>query len=830
MTLFSKFTKSGGNNDKSIYPWSQRKLSGSHHALPRFGHSAAALDNQHILVYGGIHKGNTKKNMFVIDTNSISASSLATSGDVPSLRSFTTISSIGSFVLLYGGEPIHGSEIWDPYFYVLHTNTRQWSRVRTKGRLPSERAGHSTCVSDDGIMYIFGGHFQRKYLNDLCAFNVKEYPAKAEWQFIRVENQGPTPRSGHISVIYDKKLYIFGGINASHLYNDIWYFDLVTHVWHQISAVGYIPAPRESCAAALVDDTIYIFGGRGLNGCGLGDLCAFRIKSQRWYMFQSMGAPPSPRYGLSMTVIHNKIYVFGGDSVTGKTDDSAYVYTLDCSKIKYPPEPEASESENSNVDRAQTSTMRHDSPNTPKSQIQPANMEQQVNMLQLQCDTKHMDHQILDEPDQKINPPVAANSLEGNLSTSRQLFTADPHYASPPTSPTSPPPRPPREGISLNEAYRQTLPTVHDSYKFKRESSVPPRSQIPSKPYIPALGQSTITAMDPDEKAKLLLEIKARDAIISEMKKKEQWWRTEVSVARQLRTNQGHTLDNGENDTNDDDEKDMALLNLEQHDKLMLFQQLVTVKAEIRKVRHSINKQNDPILEKIEQVENIRAIALEEAAYFKAKYTALKSRNKGVLDLLESDRVDTLEKRLLYAYEEKDTIERSLQKMSSQSKHDQSARLLAEDRARDAQKQSEEAQEAHQNALEELTLLYEQIIKLEAQGRDDAIQIANLSSKLADQLSLKSNTHQDSSQWHMESGRLEAANIKLRNEIAVLLKRLEESKDDENNLKMLLNEKDQAYAEALLELEKTCIELDLLKGMSNGNNNSGSQNALTTVQ
>ncbi|KAK4508865.1 uncharacterized protein ATC70_013488 [Mucor velutinosus] len=819
MTLFSKFTKSGGNNEKSIYPWSQRKLSGSHHALPRFGHSATALDNQHILIYGGMHKGNTKKNMFIIDTNSISASSLATSGDVPSLRSFTTISSMGSFVLLYGGEPIHGSEIWDPYFYVLHTNTRQWSRVRTKGRLPSERAGHSTCVSDDGIMYIFGGHFQRKYLNDLCAFNVKEYPAKAEWEFIRVENQGPTPRSGHISVIYDKKLYIFGGINASHLYNDIWYFDLVTHVWHQISAVGYIPAPRESCAAALVDDTIYVFGGRGLNGCGLGDLCAFRIKSQRWYMFQSMGAPPSPRYGLSMTVIHNKIYVFGGDSVTGKTDDSAHVYTLDCSKIKYPPEPEASESENSNADRVQTSTMRNNNTNAPKAQIQPAHMEQEFNIPQPQFDAKHMDYQALDEQDQKINLPLTANSLEGNLSTSRQLLAADLHYASPPTSPTLPPPRPPREGISLNEAYRQAPSTVHDAYKFKRESSIPPRSQIPPKPYMPAMNESTTTAMNPDEKAKLLLEIKARDTIISEMKKKEQWWRTEVSVARHLRAKQ---RDASDDNLDNHDDQDMALLNLDQHDKLMLFQQLVTVKAEIRKVRYSINKQNDPILEKIEQVENVRAIALEEAAYYKAKYAALKTRNKEALDLLESDRVDILEKRLLYAYEEKDTIERSLQKMNSQSKHDQSARLLAEDRARDAQKQSEEAQEAHQNALEELTLLYEQIIKLEAQGRDDAIQIADLSSKLADQLSLKNTTHQDNSQWHMEIGRLEAINIKLRNEIAVLLKRLEESKDDENNLKMLLNDKDQAYAEAVLELEKTCIELDLLKGLPNGSNSSNS--------
>jgi N-acetylneuraminic acid mutarotase len=135
---------------------------------------------------------------------------------------------------------------------------------------------------------------------------------------------------------YDNaQIHSFGGINASHLYNDIWYFDLVTRIWHQIAAVGYIPAPRESCAAALVDDTIYIFGGKGLNGVGLGDLCAYRIKSQRWYMFQNMGAPPSPRFGSTLTVIQSKIYVFGGESVSGKTEDSSHVYILDCCKVFY---------------------------------------------------------------------------------------------------------------------------------------------------------------------------------------------------------------------------------------------------------------------------------------------------------------------------------------------------------------------------------------------------------------------------------------------------------------------------------------------------------------
>lgn len=70
MSLFSKFTKSHGHNEKSNYPWSQRKITGSHHALSRFGHGATMLDNHHFIIYGGMYtKGNTKKNLFIIDTS-----------------------------------------------------------------------------------------------------------------------------------------------------------------------------------------------------------------------------------------------------------------------------------------------------------------------------------------------------------------------------------------------------------------------------------------------------------------------------------------------------------------------------------------------------------------------------------------------------------------------------------------------------------------------------------------------------------------------------------------------------------------------------------------
>ncbi|KAI8067639.1 uncharacterized protein B0P05DRAFT_620692 [Gilbertella persicaria] len=622
-----------------------------------------------------------------------------------------TLNSMDGFILLYGGEPKIPGELWDPHFYVMHTNTRQWSRVRTKGRLPIERAGHTTCISDDGIMYVWGGHYQRKYLNDLCLFHVKEYPSKAEWEFIDYQSQAPSARSGHVAVIHNHRLYIFGGINTQGLLNDIWYFDLMTHVWHPISAVGYIPTPRESCAAALVDDTIYIFGGRGIHGTLCGDLCAFRIKSQRWYMFQSMGIPPSPRFGLTLTAIQKKIYVFGGESI-GKADDSLSLFVLDCTKIKYPPEPEPSESEK-------------------------------------------QERVIKEEP-----------SI--HLDEQRQ----------------TPPLRPSREGAGLDRR--------EPSLKLKRDihPRIPPTIQLPAPSHL-----------DPEEKKRLLHELALRDTMITEMKKKEQWWRTEVSLARFE-----------QNKIDDQESKSACLIQFDTTDKLVLFQQLVNIKTEIKKMKSSTTKQIEPIVQKIEQTEHIRMAALEEAAYYKATYIALKSHDHKALDLLESERTVLLEARLREAEQEGNRQRETLAQVKQLSQQATLARAMAEEQATKAQIQSEEAQEAHQTILEQLTVLYDKMMKAETQARQDAIQIAHLSNQLASRVSVQQSP--DLSQLSMEMGRLETANIKQRNEMASLLTQLEQAKDEEIRLRILLNEKDQDYAEAVLALEQLCIEIELLKNVS----------------
>lgn len=68
MSLFSKLSK---NNDKTLYPWSQKKLGGSNSALPRVGHAATAVSLDAFIIYGGIHRTSTKKELFSIDASKI---------------------------------------------------------------------------------------------------------------------------------------------------------------------------------------------------------------------------------------------------------------------------------------------------------------------------------------------------------------------------------------------------------------------------------------------------------------------------------------------------------------------------------------------------------------------------------------------------------------------------------------------------------------------------------------------------------------------------------------------------------------------------------------
>ncbi|KAG1722141.1 uncharacterized protein EDB91DRAFT_1005321, partial [Suillus paluster] len=93
----------------------------------------------------------------------------------------------------------------------------------------------------------------------------------------------------------------------------------------------------EGYAAAVIDDVIYIFGGQGVDGKDLGDLTAFKMSDQRWYMFQNMGPAPSGCSGHAMASMGTRVFALGRESFTQtKGDDHGIIHVLDTKHIKYP--------------------------------------------------------------------------------------------------------------------------------------------------------------------------------------------------------------------------------------------------------------------------------------------------------------------------------------------------------------------------------------------------------------------------------------------------------------------------------------------------------------
>jgi N-acetylneuraminic acid mutarotase len=104
--------------------------------------------------------------------------------------------------------------------------------------------------------------------------------SEPRWEQIISVNEGPSRRTGHVTLAYGDQLFVFGGTDGQYHYNDTWSLDIPTRTWTELKCIGFIPVPREGHSAALVDDVMYVFGGRGVDGKDLGDLTGFKISSE----------------------------------------------------------------------------------------------------------------------------------------------------------------------------------------------------------------------------------------------------------------------------------------------------------------------------------------------------------------------------------------------------------------------------------------------------------------------------------------------------------------------------------------------------------------------
>ncbi|KAI1821286.1 galactose oxidase [Xylaria intraflava] len=311
--------------DVSIAPssgmyWLRAPVSGH---KPVQAYTTTLLGNS-IFVFGGSDNRARFDELYVLDADAFHWSMPQVTGDIPTPLRAMTCTAVGKKLVLFGGGdgPAYYNSV-----YVLDTVTFRWHKPRIIGdQAPSVRGAHTACLYKNGI-YIFGGGDGNRPLNDIWRLDVSD-TNKMSWRLICGPDMGlsngssdgndaagvkkptkPKARGYHTANMVGSKLIIYGGSTATERFNDVWVYDVDTHIWKNVQ----IPVPfrRVTHTSTLVGSYLFIIGGHDGREYSE-EVLLFNLVTMSWDKRRVYGIPPSGR-GYHGTVLHDsRLLVIGG--------------------------------------------------------------------------------------------------------------------------------------------------------------------------------------------------------------------------------------------------------------------------------------------------------------------------------------------------------------------------------------------------------------------------------------------------------------------------------------------------------------------------------------
>jgi len=231
-------------------------------------------------------------------------------GRRPEARLCHTACLYNNYMYIYGGDepPINSQSFGtirnDMFRYNIDNG--DWEIVSAPNLTLKSSTEHGSVLVDN-IWYHIGGYQDRGYTMDIYSFNLDTNEYK------RVENTNTiTYRSSDCSLYHNRQIYVYGGWNGSKTHDEFYKFDIDTRIWTRIDNVGDCPGVRRAYSAANhLDDLLILCGFNGTENCP-SDLYAFDTRTEIWRMIPTTGEKPIPRSRAKMTLVHNKLSIFGG--------------------------------------------------------------------------------------------------------------------------------------------------------------------------------------------------------------------------------------------------------------------------------------------------------------------------------------------------------------------------------------------------------------------------------------------------------------------------------------------------------------------------------------
>ena len=108
-------------------------------------------------------------------------------------------------------------------------------------------------------------------------------------------------------------------VSDRHLIN-MYIYKIASMMWNKPDVLGPLPSPRRAHTSIVWQDKLYIFGGGGAD-CALNDLHALDLDAMTWTHIDTKGKKPPPRGYHTATLVKDHLVIFGGSDGHDTFDD-----------------------------------------------------------------------------------------------------------------------------------------------------------------------------------------------------------------------------------------------------------------------------------------------------------------------------------------------------------------------------------------------------------------------------------------------------------------------------------------------------------------------------
>lgn len=272
----------------------------------------------HVFVMGGLREGSVYGDLWALNSSTFDAKSIENFDGIPAPRVGHNSCLCGNAFIIFGGDTIQTNEQGelDNDLYLFNINSLKWTIPHPQGERPCGRYGHTIGVvaktNIQSKLYLFGGQLDSKIFNDLWMFDLSSFrKPTSHWEKVVFDNDPsdvenlPPPLTNHSMIIFNYKLYLFGGSNLTSLSNDLYCYDPTSNTFSKKLCTGDIPPPVEEHSTTLIKNLMVVYGGKNSKNETVNDLYILNLNSLHWTRVETFNLNPGPRCGHSITAVFN---------------------------------------------------------------------------------------------------------------------------------------------------------------------------------------------------------------------------------------------------------------------------------------------------------------------------------------------------------------------------------------------------------------------------------------------------------------------------------------------------------------------------------------------